>query len=174
MMRRKQAGMTLIELLIAMSLMALLAILGYRAFASMLIARERLMSTASQWNDLARAFAQVERDVAALAPGQASATVALSSGQLQLSLPSTISADGKEARQYSALAGGLAWGWSNASSGPATLYPLLEASGTHWQIGTQDGAWHDNWPDGGSLAVLLKLNVQLPDGETVQRLWALP
>lgn len=170
---RGQRGLTLIELLIAMSLMALLAILGYRAFASLLIARERLMSTGSQWNDLAHAFAQVERDVAQLPPGQVNA-LALQQGWLTLNVPNAGVPDGREWRRYRPASGGLAWSWGTASSVPANDWPLLEASGTRWQVGLQNGAWRDSWPDGNDKPILLKLTVKLADGGEVERVWALP
>lgn len=172
---RREHGLTLIELLIAMSLMALLAILGYRAFASLLISRERLISTGSEWNNLARAFSRVERDIANLSPGEGAKTISLQQGRLVLALPSARSAEGWEWRQYQPTASGIAWGWSTASS-PASInsYPLLEAATPQWSVGLGDGSWHESWPDGHGNPVALKLTVKLSDGQKVERIWALP
>lgn len=171
---QRERGLTLIELLIAMSLMALLAILGYRAFASLLIARERLVSTGREWNDLARAFARVEHDLAGLAPGQAANNITLQQGQLGLTLPNASTPEGGEARQYLATSSGIAWSWRNASSSAASSYPLLETTGARWALGLGDGSWHQQWPDGHGNPVALKLAVKLADGQIVERIWALP
>lgn len=171
---KRQRGLTLIELLIAMSLLALLSVLGYRAFASLLIARESLISTSSQWNDLARAFARIERDLASLAPGQHAKAISLNQGQLTLSVPSAASPDGQEARLYLPVSGGIAWAWRTAANPQLTRYPLLEAPGAHWALRLGDGSWRDHWPDGHGNPVALKLTLQLADGQKLERIWALP
>ena len=67
-MRGRQGGMTLIEILVAMSLLAILSVLGYKAFGSLLISRERLMQTSQQWVDAARAFRRLEGDLSGQVP----------------------------------------------------------------------------------------------------------
>ncbi|UGA39341.1 prepilin-type N-terminal cleavage/methylation domain-containing protein [Chromobacterium haemolyticum] len=64
----RQGGMTLIEILVAMSLLAILSVLGYKAFGSLLISRERLMQTSEQWVDAARAFRRLEGDLTGQMP----------------------------------------------------------------------------------------------------------
>jgi type II secretion system protein J len=56
-------GFTLIEVLVALALMALTAVLAYRATAALVDGEARLASEASRWRTLDAAFARFEADV---------------------------------------------------------------------------------------------------------------
>jgi type II secretion system protein J len=56
-------GFTLIEVLVALALMALTAVLAYRATASLVDGESRLASEATRWRSLDGAFARFEADV---------------------------------------------------------------------------------------------------------------
>ena len=61
--RWRQAGFTLIELLIAISLMAVLAVLGWRGLDSVLMGRERIVAASDSLRGLTVGFAQIEEDL---------------------------------------------------------------------------------------------------------------
>ncbi|MGL6047586.1 MAG: PulJ/GspJ family protein, partial [Vogesella sp.] len=105
---KRQLGMTLIEILVAMSLLAILTVMGYRAFGNLLNAREHIMQTGERWVQLARVLRRVEADLQRL-PRQAPteqeqpALQLQPAGQgqwLQLRLESSRYPDGQEQVQY--------------------------------------------------------------------------
>ncbi|WP_199154403.1 type II secretion system protein GspJ [Chromobacterium sp. ASV23] len=189
---RKQGGMTLLEILVAMSLLAILSVMGYKAFGSLLIARERLMQTGQQWVDAARAFRRLESDLTGLQPqasqadpmqGQAlgASTLTLQqdgNGQtLALESVSSRYASGKERVIYHAGAGGLSWSAGDAGGGQPAVYPLLGAEmKVSWRVLLNDGSWQDAWPSGGQglSARGLEMRIAMPGARQVHRLWVLP
>jgi len=61
--RSSSHGFTLLEVLVAMSLMAVLALLSWRGLDAVLGARERLVSASDDLGSLSLAFAQLEEDL---------------------------------------------------------------------------------------------------------------
>lgn len=61
--RRPAAGFTLIELLVAISLMAVLAVLGWRGLDSVLASRERIVEASDGLRALSVGFTQMEEDL---------------------------------------------------------------------------------------------------------------
>lgn len=61
-MRLRLHGFTLIELLIALAILSLLAVLGYRAIASLGDTEARLSAEAAKWRMLDGAFSRLEAD----------------------------------------------------------------------------------------------------------------
>jgi general secretion pathway protein J len=59
----RQTGFTLIELLIAISLMAVLAVLGWRGLDSVLMSRERIVAASDSLRGLTVGFAQIDEDL---------------------------------------------------------------------------------------------------------------
>lgn len=177
MKRRRETGMTLIEVLVAMSVLAILSVLGYRAFGALLIARERLMETSGQWIDLARLFRRVGRDLARLPPqGAADAAAALQLDgapdrqRLTLTVFSPDGAEALERIRYDAASG---LGWRSSRAGD-TEYPLLPAGyRVHWRLLLEDGRWRADWPAPGSRPSALQLQVEADGIGSVSRLWSL-
>ncbi|MCL4746530.1 MAG: prepilin-type N-terminal cleavage/methylation domain-containing protein [Burkholderiaceae bacterium] len=62
-MRRAASGFTLVELLIAISLMAVLAVLGWRGLDSVLSSRERIVDASDSLRALSVAFHQIDEDL---------------------------------------------------------------------------------------------------------------
>lgn len=62
-MKRGASGFTLIELLIAVSLMAVLAVLGWRGLDSVLSSRERIVAVSDSLRALSVGFSQIDNDL---------------------------------------------------------------------------------------------------------------
>lgn len=193
--QQKMLGMTLIEILIAMSILAILSVLGYKAFSNVLIARERLMDTSRQWVELARVFRRMETDWSRLPTeagiefarqmGKPSYRLQLTQneteGQLSLTVYSMRSPSGRETLAYRWGRSGLSWRVVRRSDVPADgPYELLPAGfQVHWRLMIKEGDYRDNWPvEGEGESQLwpqaLEMRIVLPDGTAVTRLWEVP
>jgi general secretion pathway protein J len=187
---KRQAGLTLIEILVAMSLLAILTVMGYRAFGNLLNAREHIMQTGERWIQLARVLRRVEADLQRLPrqpasddSGQPQTVLQLQGdgqGQaLQLQLASQRYPDGEERVWYRAGAG-LQWLAGPSGSTPATgSLPLLAGDyRISWRVLAANGQWHTQWPPAviseRPQARALEMRVAMPGDEAVRRVWALP
>lgn len=61
--RRRAAGFTLVEILVALGLLALIAVLAYRGVASLVDGETRLAAEARRWRTLDAVLARMEADV---------------------------------------------------------------------------------------------------------------
>ena len=68
MTHKKYAAFTLIEVLVALAIFAILALISYRTLASVLDTRERLQKTSAVLRDQALFFSRFENDLAAMLP----------------------------------------------------------------------------------------------------------
>lgn len=59
----RQRGLTLVELLVALAVLALLASLSYRGIASLVEGETRVRAEAARWQALARVVEQMQRDL---------------------------------------------------------------------------------------------------------------
>ncbi|RSZ55745.1 prepilin-type N-terminal cleavage/methylation domain-containing protein [Massilia atriviolacea] len=66
--RQRQRGFTLVELLVAISILAIVAVLGYRGLDSIVRAREALTAQLESARGMQLAFAQMQSDCEHLAP----------------------------------------------------------------------------------------------------------
>lgn len=71
---RRNRGLTLIELLVAISIFAILGVMSYRAISQAVHNREQLEAQYSQWQQLARTFSRIESDIQQLGIRQATTT----------------------------------------------------------------------------------------------------
>jgi general secretion pathway protein J len=65
---RKQTAFTLIELLIALTIFAILSVISYRALASIFQTREQLNIESTKWRDLSLFFTRLDNDFANVLP----------------------------------------------------------------------------------------------------------
>jgi type II secretion system protein J len=70
---RSSRGFTLLEVIVAMVLMALFAVAGYRALESVLAAERHAGDELQRWHTLASAFARIGGDLGSLVPNVAAA-----------------------------------------------------------------------------------------------------
>lgn len=174
---QRQAGMTLIELLVAISVLAIMSLLGYRAFSALLISQAHLQSVSRQWLELARVFRRIERDLETLPSmelpiaghQQLQLEVAVAGGLLHL--PTGHAGRFSGHVLYQAGPEGLVW--SSSQSGAAS-YPLLPAGyQVRWRLLLADGRWVAHWPDGaGGVLRALEMRIAHPATGEVRRLWS--
>jgi general secretion pathway protein J len=96
---RTQSGLTLVELLVAISVLGFVAVLGWRGLDSIVRARIALTSDLEQTRGMQLTFAQLQSDSAHLASASVlSGRIPLVLGQGQLTMVRTVYADNQPSR----------------------------------------------------------------------------
>lgn len=195
--RRASAGLgfTLLEVLVAIAIVALIALLGYRAIASLTDSETRLTAEATRWRTLDLFFARLEGDLRqavprparlsdALAPACLGSTDATGNSLLEFSRAGpefALEPDSAGQRLAYRLQNGalevLYWASYDRPQGlDPTAYTLLDGV-TSFQVSylTQAGTWADTWPLGGEapLPRAVKVDLTLASGESIERWLAL-
>lgn len=193
--RDSSRGFTLLELLVALSILALLSVLGYRAVVALTDAETRLTEETRRWRALDALFSRLEADLREAIPREARTGTGVEAAWL-----GTTDADGNALLVFSRagpefapevgsagqrlgyrLARGavevLYWPWlDNAAGAEPTAYPL-EGDIAAFRIEYLDGigAWRDRWPAAGepTLPRAVRVELTLATGETVERWLAL-
>jgi len=163
-MRRHGAGLTLIELMVALALLGVVGLLTWRATSQLVDARERIGAELSHWQALVRTSALIERELMQIAPpelaeGAHQAGTAASLPTLELEADG----NGRRSRLAWAVIGGeqgfgrveirhenrrleaLVWP-DREALGEAIRLPLLdEVDALRWRL-LAGGQTHDRWP----------------------------
>ncbi|MGB9094259.1 MAG: prepilin-type N-terminal cleavage/methylation domain-containing protein [Gallionella sp.] len=96
---RRQSGLTLVELLVAISVLGFVAVLGWRGLDSIVRARIALTSDLEQTRGMQLTFAQLQSDSAHLASASVlSGRIPLVLGQGELTMVRTVYADNQPSR----------------------------------------------------------------------------
>lgn len=190
-MNARQRGLTLIELMVALAIFAVLGVLSYRALAEVSTSRTRLEEGFERWRSIGRAMQRIDADLLQLvAPAtssspttsaQASPPLLLTraaSGGAELQLLRLDEARGVRRVGYRLVDGRLDWlRWSGRDAfGEPTVEPLLgNVRNVRWRFLT-GGNRVDAWPPGdrrGTLPDAVILELELPDHGTLTRFIAL-
>ncbi len=198
MARQASRGFTLLEVLIAIAIVAVIALLGYRAVASLSDAETRLAGEATRWRTLDMFFSRLEGDMRQAMPRSAR------SGSTReapwLGFISNASSDNDSALTFSRAgpefnfepgSAGQRLGyrlqngdvqvlyWATYDRPPdaqATTYTLL-SDVAHFRLSylTGSNAWVDTWPVAGDtdLPRAVKAQLTLSSGESFERLLVL-
>ena len=194
-MQQRQFGLTLIELIVAVALLALLTVMAYRGLDSMTRANERTLIESERWRAvtlfLERFAADVSQPARRPVRGPAAAPLATwwgraitepdgTEAQFEFSRKSPPGQD--ESRLGYRLRGGnvelLVWRVLDRAPGSsAEVYPLLEdVSALRFRHLDAQGLWQDQWPlaDTEPLPRAVSIELTLAEGLTVNRIFALP
>ena len=194
-MQRPQSGLTLIELIVAVALLALLTVMAYRGLDSMTRANDRTLAESERWRETTLLLERFGADVsqparrpvrgAAGAPlpawwGRAMSEPDGADAQLEFSRKSPPGRD--ESRLGYRLRGGnvelLVWHvLDRAPASPAEVYPLLEhVSALQFRHLDAQGVWQEQWPvkDTEPLPRAVSIELTLAGGPSVKRIFALP
>ncbi len=201
--RRAQRGLTLIELLVAVLLLAVIASMAYRGLDSMTRSSERVELEVERWQNLALFFERLARDVVqparrpvrvTAADGSAGNPVAFTELAAWRGQPPTDSEafleftrkspDGRDEvrigyRLRAAQLELLIWPMPDRTTQTQPeVYPLLDNVEQlrlrHLDAG---GAWQDAWPVSSDLTALprgIEIELTLRDGLHLRRVFALP
>ena len=190
-MNTRQRGLTLIELMVALAIFAVLGVLSYRALAEVSTSRTRLEDGFERWRSVGRAMQRIDADLLQLvAPAASASTTAnvqaspallltrAASGGAELQLLRLDDARGVRRVGYRLVDGRLDWlRWSGRDAlGDPIVEPLLgNVRNVRWRFLT-GGNRIDAWPPGErrhTLPDAVILELELPDHGTLTRFIAL-
>lgn len=190
-MNTRQRGLTLIELMVALAIFAVLGVLSYRALAEVSTSRTRLEDGFERWRSIGRAMQRIDADLLQLvAPAASASTTAnvqaspallltrAASGGAELQLLRLDEARGVRRVGYRLVDGRLDWlRWSGRDAlGEPIVEPLLgNVRNVRWRFLT-GGNRVDAWPPGErrhTLPDAVILELELPDHGTLTRFIAL-
>jgi general secretion pathway protein J len=199
-MTRARRGFTLVELLVALAIFAILSAFAYRSLATLLDSRAALEQESRKWRDVALFVARIERDVRSILNRRATGP----SGTPQAPISSLLDLGGSTAAgialtrsgsmlQANALAAPqrvayrlvatrierLSWGGVDiAPRAEATATPVLEGVRTlTFRYLDARGEWRRDWGLPGSgelLPAAVEVTLLLAGGERIVRLMDLP
>jgi len=195
----RQRGFTLVEMLVALTIFALMSVLAYRGLNVVLQTREHLTEDNRRWRDLALTLAQLEQDMSMVVNRPVR-----DSGDLpQPALLGNPQALGANEAQLSFSRMGMAWQtgvladvqrhgyrlnngtleqlvWPVLDQAPRSepvVHALLERV-NRFELRYLDGAgnWQQRWPLPGTamLPTALEVVLEFDSGVTVTRVFALP
>jgi general secretion pathway protein J len=187
------SGMTLIELLVALVIFAILGVMGYRATAVAVESRERIAAEMQRWRDIANFLQIVEMDliqrverpaqvvVEGAAKPSASFLVRPSSDGLEFSFLKLDGGGGRPGRRGYRFKDGqvwqLRWPGTDDQSEPEPFVVLEKVDALHCTVIVSDGTRYTTWPDeqtgGTNKPVAVEIEMELPDVGTIRRLIAL-
>ena len=197
---RHAAGFTLIEILVALIIFAIMALLSYRAIASVLDSREQLSAETRKWRDCALFFARVEQDLAAvldrpvrsaddvIAPALIVNPDPGADAVLALTRAGFAQADGLLAapqrvgyRAHDNVVDLVLWPHPDAAprSAPQAFAALADVTNLKLRVLDPRGNWQSRWPiasAGGATETFpaaIEFTLTLRSGESVTRLFAM-
>jgi general secretion pathway protein J len=175
--------MTLVELLVAMAILAILAGLGARALASLGRAQERMEDAEAQWQAIVALFARIEDDIGhaidwgtGAAMGTAAAVWQVAPAEETLAL---VRIDGRADQRtrvsYRCQQGAVAMAVLPLTSAVIDWQPVLRGvRHLTWRQLDANGNWRDDWPWPGQLPLAVSVTLEMEDGTRLQRLFVTP
>ncbi len=194
-MRTFARGFTLLEILIAVSIMATMAVLGYRALEAMTQSEARLAAEATRWRTLDLFFARLEGDLREAIPrnarlgdsrepawlgtvdGDGNAALTFSRAGPEFNLEPGSAGQRLGYRFRDGVIEVLYWpSYDRARASAPTVYPLI-SDVSHFRLTYlgKDGVWLANWPVAGNadLPRAARVELVLANGESIDRWLAL-
>lgn len=158
--RTRVEGLTLIEVMVALAVFAVLGTLTYRGTAQLILARTQIEHELQRWREIDRALQIIETELTqivapAITPGSTrkpSLQVEQTARSSELRILSLAPAAGVERVAFAFGDGTLAWVRQPEAQPAASAERdiLLErVRAVHWRFLTP-GGWHETWPVPGS------------------------
>jgi general secretion pathway protein J len=192
---RAGAGFTLIEVLLAVAIVALIAVLGYRAVAALSDSETKLAAEAARWRSLDLFFARLEGDLRQAMPRPArlsetrepawvgvadaagNSTLAFSRAGPEFTLERRSAGQRLAYRYRDGAVDVLYWASYDRPRGALpTAYTLLDGV-ARFQLAylARDGGWADTWPraEESELPRAIRVRLTLASGEVIERWLAL-
>jgi general secretion pathway protein J len=189
------AGFTLIEVLLAVAILALIAVLGYRAVAALSGSETKLAAEATRWRTLDLFFARLEGDLRQAMPRTArlsetreaawiaaadaagNSSLAFSRAGPEFTLEPRSAGQRLAYRYRDGAVDVLYWASYDRPRGALpTAYTLLDGV-ARFQLAylARDGTWADAWPRAGEseLPRAIRVRLTLASGELIERWLAL-
>jgi general secretion pathway protein J len=194
----RNKAFTLVELLVALAIFALLAGFAYRGLHSMLESREALQKETRKWRDVALFVGRIERDLVAVLPTQPQANAIVRRPAAITSVVETVPNDNGLAltrsgntMQENALAAPqrvayrlrdgvierLTWTSVDPAprEDPAAVRVLGQVSSLGFRFLLDNGEWRTSWGVAErTLPAAVEVSLRLASGETIVRLVDLP
>lgn len=194
--RKGAGGLTLIEVMVALAVFAVLGTLTYRGTAQLILARTQIEHELERWREIDRALQIVETELMqivapAITPGSTrtpSLQVQQSALSSELQILSLSQAAGVERVSFEFRDDSLAWvrrPEAQAAATPERDILLARVDAVRWRFLTPAG-WNDRWPAPGgttspgtttgsanSLPAAIEIVLDLPDIGRITRLHAL-
>ena len=188
---RPSAGFTLIEILVALAILGLIAVLGYRAVSSLTESETRLAAEAARWRDLDALFARLESDLRQAQPrevrtdrgtepawlarsddaGNAELRVARAGPEFSLEPGSAGQRIGYRLRDGAVEV--LYWPHLDQPASVAPAAYALAGNVARFEIAYLDarGGWHDHWPLLGESVIprAARILLTLDDATVIER-----
>ena len=192
----RSAGFTLVEVLLALAIFSVIAVLAYRATASLTEGEARLSAEARRWRTLDALFTRFEADIRQAVPRAARAGPRVEPAWLALPADNAGNAalvftrSGAEFADDPGIAGQrigyrlrghaveIAY-WpqlDNAADIQPAVYTLVDGvTGFRIAYLGRTGAWRDSWPVQGESALprAVRVDLTMDSGEAIERWFAL-
>lgn len=185
-------GLTLIELMVALTIFAILGVLSYRAVSAATDRQVQLAKEFQRWRDITRFLQMTESDAlqvvvrpsASTKPAQPSVAIVPTTDRTlsRLSLLTLDGTSGAVRRRGYWLDGGrimlLRWPGAGTDSVPLRDTVLEDVTALRVSAVGVDGQKSNAWPPGGTVATTalpaaIEIELELPDAGTIRRLFAL-
>ncbi|GAA5180230.1 GspJ family T2SS minor pseudopilin variant XcpW [Niveibacterium umoris] len=184
---RRPHGLTLIEVMVAIAIFAVLGVLSYRAVSSMIATRDRMEAEYARWRQIARVMQLIENDLTQLAPRpqsgttQGAATLSLMRGG-QLEQLTLLRHDGSNGGVEQHI-----WHIEDqtllltrqriSSDTPGSDDAMLQqVKSLNWRFVTRNGQEVDAWPQNANMAnelpAAIRMQLELADVGKISRVFA--
>ena len=195
----RNKGFTLVELLVALAIFALLSAFAYRGLDAMLQSRQALQTESRKWRDVTLLVGRLERDVAAVLNRPAISPLGVKQAPVSSVIETTGVRDGLgltrsgTALQDNTLAAPqrIAWrrvddrieriAWNGVDAAPrdeGTAVTLLAGvAAFDFRFMTLEGEWRTSWAAPNADAAMpaaVEVTLRLASGEKIVRLFDLP